>query len=66
METKKEYTVGFQIDARFYATVMASNQKEAINEAKMRFQDCDIGELECITYKEINIEDENGNLTDLI
>ena len=63
---KKEYTVGFKVDARYYATVKARNQKEAIDKARDMFSDCEIGDLECIDAEEINIEDEHGKLTDLI
>lgn len=60
------YSVGFAVDGRFYARVHAADAQAAVKEATYAFQDADFGELECIDAQAVNVEDEDGNLTDLI
>ena len=62
-ESSKEkiYCVSIKCDGRYYTDVKARSIEEAKEKAKIKFQECDIGELECVDSCIVNITDENGN-----
>ena len=55
-----EYTVYFEVRARFDATVEADNIEDAIESARQRFSDADFGEAYDIDGEEIMVEDGDG------
>ncbi len=58
---EKTYSASIKCDGRYYVEVRARSIEEAKEKAKIKFQECDIGELECVDSCIVNITDENGN-----
>jgi hypothetical protein len=59
-----KYVVGIAVDGRVYIEVEADDFTEAREKANNIFMDMDLGQLECIEWKNVNAEDENGNMID--
>ena len=59
-----KYVVGIAVDGRVYIEVEANDFADAKEKANDIFMDMDLGQLECIDWKNVNAEDENGNMID--
>lgn len=59
-----KYVVGIAVDGRIYIEVEANDFADAREKANDIFMDLDLGQLECIEWKNVNAEDENGNMID--
>lgn len=60
----KKFCVGIAVNGRAYITVNARNPEEAKQKAEYAFQEFDIGNIECVDWKAINAECEDGERTD--
>lgn len=59
-----KYVVGIAVDGRVYIEVEANDFADAKEKANDIFMDMNLGQLECIEWKNVNAEDENGNMID--
>ncbi len=59
-----KYIVGIAVDGRVYIEVEANDFADAKEKANDIFMDMNLGQLECIEWKNVNAEDENGNMID--
>ena len=59
-----KYIVGIAVDGRVYIEVEADDFADAKEKANDIFMDMNLGQLECIEWKNVNAEDENGNMID--
>lgn len=60
-----KYYVTLTVNARAVIEVDADNIEEAVSKAENEFTEFDIGDLECVDADPVNVEDEDGDLTDL-
>ena len=60
-----KYYVTLAVDGRAVIEVDADNIEEAVSKAENEFTEFDIGDLECVDADPVNVEDENGKLTDI-
>lgn len=58
------HVVGIAVEGRAYVDVRACSPVEAETKANVDFCDADLGELECIDWKRVNVEDSKGRLFD--
>lgn len=63
---KKKYTVRFKMDLRLDVDVEAEDVETAIEAAKEKFMDVDLSNAEFVDADPVSVEDEDGNLHDLI
>lgn len=62
--TQQEYVLSYAIDGRVDVRVAATDIQDAKEKGDCMIGDLDFGEVECITWKAVNIEDSKGNLHD--
>lgn len=60
----RRYYVSITVDGRITIPVLAQNTEDARQIALNEFAHINMGNIECIDYRAVNVEDINGNLTD--
>lgn len=60
-----KYYVTLVVDTRAIIEVDADNIDNAVRKAETKFNDFDIGDLECISAYTVSVEDKNGKVTDI-
>lgn len=56
------YIVSMAVDGRIDVAVEADSVAEAFEVAKERFCLCDLSKMECVDFKPVNCQDEEGNI----
>lgn len=63
---KKKFIVRFRVDCRQNVEVEAEDMEKAIEAAKEAFMDADLSDAEYVDADPVSVEDEDGELHDLI